>query len=146
MDTFQVVDNTELSVITEQINVINIKVKAIDDLKRRINNAETDLKMNSFIKFKKDFYNITNKITKTQKRLDSQLKNNFNEDLRNEILDLNNKIYNFESDNRKFKITILSCNVFFVVLCFLIKIKHTKHLLMKRMVYHLRKQQMRRDM
>ena len=122
MDNFQVIDNSELSVISEQINVINIKLKAIDDLKRRINNVETDLKMNSFIKFKKDFYNITNKITKTQKRFDNQIKNNFNEDLRNEILDLNNKIYNFESDNRKFKITILSCNVFFVVLCFLIKI------------------------
>jgi hypothetical protein len=122
MDTFQVVDNTELSFITEQINNINIKVKSIDDLKRRINNAETDLKMNSFIKFKKDFYNITNKVTKTQKKLDSQIKNNISEDFRNEILDLNNKIYHFESDNRKFKITILSCNVFFVVLCFLIKI------------------------
>ena len=119
MDNFQVIDNSELSVISEQINVINIKLKAIDDLKRRINNVETDLKMNSFIKFKKDFYNITNKITKTQKKLDIQIKNNFNEDLRNEILDLNNKIYHFEYDNRKFKITILSCNIFFVGICFL---------------------------
>ena len=122
MDNFQVIDNSELSVINEQINIINIKLKAIDDLKRRINNAETDLKMNAFIKFKKDFYNITNKITRTQKRLDNQIKNNFNEDLRNEILELNIKIYEQNDYNRKFKIAILSCNAFYVVLYFLIKI------------------------
>ena len=122
MDTFQVVDNTELSVITEQINVINIKMKVIDDLKRRINNAETDLKMNSFIKFKKDFYNITNKITKTQKRLDNQIKTQNNEDLRNEILDLNNKIYKYESVFKyKFNCINLSFVSFFIVLCFMVK-------------------------
>jgi hypothetical protein len=122
MDTFQVIENSELSVINEQINTINIKLKSIDDLKRRTNNVETDLKMNSFIKFKKDFYNITNKVTKTQKKLDNQIKNTVSEDLKDTFLDLNNKIYKQEFDNRKFKINILSCNIFFVVLCFLIKI------------------------
>lgn len=122
MDTFQVIENSELSVINEQINTINIKLKSIDDLKRRTNNVETDLKMNSFIKFKKDFYNITNKITKMQKKLDNQIKNTVSEDLKDNFLDLNNKIYKQEVYNRNFKINIISCNVFFVVLCFLIKI------------------------
>ena len=75
--SFQVVDNTEFNLndINFQLIDINVKLREIDDIKRRINNLENDLKMNSFIKFKKDFYNTTNKIAKMQKSLENKIKN-----------------------------------------------------------------------
>ena len=100
--SFQVVDNTEFNLndINFQLIDINVKLRAIDDIKRRINNLENDLKMNSFIKFKKDFYNTTNKIAKMQKSLENKIKNV--ENLRDEFLDLSNKVYKSETRNNEY--------------------------------------------
>ena len=123
--SFQVVDNTEFNLndINFQLIDINVKLRAIDDIKRRINNLENDLKMNSFIKFKKDFYNTTNKISKLQKSLENKIKNVDN--LRDEFLDLSNKVYNSETRNNEYtkNLLFLSFVTFFVIerLCNLFK-------------------------
>jgi len=121
--SFQVVDNTDFSSISIELIDINVKLRAIDDIKRRINNLENDLKMNSFIKFKKDFYNTTTKITKMQKSLENKIKNVDN--LRDEFLDLSNKLYKSETRNNEYtKNCIFLCFItFFVVerLCNLFK-------------------------
>ena len=126
MDTsFQVVDNTEFNLngINMELIDINVKLRAIDDIKRRINNLENDLKMNSFIKFKKDFYNTTNKIAKMQKSLENKIKNV--ENLRDEFLDLSNKVYKSETRNNEYtkNCIFLSFVTFFIVerLCNFIK-------------------------
>ena len=126
MDTsFQVVDNTEFNLngINIELIDINVKLRAIDDIKRRINNLENDLKMNSFIKFKKDFYNTTNKIAKMQKSLENKIKNV--ENLRDEFLDLSNKVYKSETRNNEYtkNLLFLSFVSFFVIerLCNLFK-------------------------
>ena len=126
MDTsFQVVDNTEFNLngINMELIDINVKLRAIDDIKRRINNLENDLKMNSFIKFKKDFYNTTNKIAKMQKSLENKIKNV--ENLRDEFLDLSNKVYKSETRNNEYtkNLLFLSFVSFFVIerLCNLFK-------------------------
>ena len=123
--SFQVVDNTEFNLndINFQLIDINVKLRAIDDIKRRINNLENDLKMNSFIKFKKDFYNTTNKISKLQKSLENKIKNV--ENLRDEFLDLSNKVYKSETRNNEYtkNLLFLSFVSFFVIerLCNLFK-------------------------
>ena len=123
--SFQVVDNTEFNLndINFQLIDINVKLRAIDDIKRRINNLENDLKMNSFIKFKKDFYNTTNKISKLQKSLENKIKNV--ENLRDEFLDLSNKVYKSETRNIEYtkNLLFLSFVTFFVIerLCNLFK-------------------------
>ena len=123
--SFQVVDNTEFNLndINFQLIDINVKLRAIDDIKRRINNLENDLKMNSFIKFKKDFYNTTNKISKLQKSLENKIKNVDN--LRDEFLDLSNKVYKSETRNNEYtkNLLFLSFVSFFVIerLCNLFK-------------------------
>ena len=123
--SFQVVDNTEFNLndINFQLIDINVKLRAIDDIKRRINNLENDLKMNSFIKFKKDFYNTTNKIAKMQKSLENKIKNV--ENLRDEFLDLSNKVYKSETRNIEYtkNLLFLSFVTFFVIerLCNLFK-------------------------
>ena len=123
--SFQVVDNTEFNLndINFQLIDINVKLRAIDDIKRRINNLENDLKMNSFIKFKKDFYNTTNKISKLQKSLENKIKNVDN--LRDEFLDLSNKVYKSETRNNEYtkNLLFLSFVTFFVIerLCNLFK-------------------------
>ena len=123
--SFQVVDNTEFNLndINFQLIDINVKLRAIDDIKRRINNLENDLKMNSFIKFKKDFYNTTNKISKLQKSLENKIKNVDN--LRDEFLDLSNKVYKSETRNNEYtkNCIFLSFVTFFIVerLCNFIK-------------------------
>ena len=123
--SFQVVDNTEFNLndINFQLIDINVKLRAIDDIKRRINNLENDLKMNSFIKFKKDFYNTTNKIAKMQKSLENKIKNV--ENLRDEFLDLSNKVYKSETRNNEYtkNLLFLSFVSFFVIerLCNLFK-------------------------
>ena len=123
--SFQVVDNTEFNLndINFQLIYINVKLRAIDDIKRRINNLENDLKMNSFIKFKKDFYNTTNKISKLQKSLENKIKNV--ENLRDEFLDLSNKVYKSETRNIEYtkNLLFLSFVTFFVIerLCNLFK-------------------------
>ena len=123
--SFQVVDNTEFNLndINFQLIDINVKLRAIDDIKRRINNLENDLKMNSFIKFKKDFYNTTNKISKLQKSLENKIKNV--ENLRDEFLDLSNKVYKSETRNNEYtkNLLFLSFVTFFVIerLCNLFK-------------------------
>ena len=123
--SFQVVDNTEFNLndINFQLIDINVKLRAIDDIKRRINNLENDLKINSFIKFKKDFYNTTNKISKLQKSLENKIKNVDN--LRDEFLDLSNKVYNSETRNNEYtkNLLFLSFVTFFVIerLCNLFK-------------------------
>ena len=123
--SFQVVDNTEFNLndINFQLIDINVKLRAIDDIKRRINNLENDLKMNSFIKFKKDFYNTTNKIAKMQKSLENKIKNV--ENLRDEFLDLSNKVYKSETRNNEYtkNLLFLSFVTFFVIerLCNLFK-------------------------
>ena len=126
MDTsFQVVDNTEFNLngINIELIDINVKLRAIDDIKRRINNLENDLKINSFIKFKKDFYNTTNKISKLQKSLENKIKNVDN--LRDEFLDLSNKVYKSETRNNEYtkNCIFLSFVTFFIVerLCNFIK-------------------------
>ena len=123
--SFQVVDNTEFNLndINFQLIDINVKLRAIDDIKRRINNLENDLKMNSFIKFKKDFYNTTNKISKLQKSLENKIKNVDN--LRDDFLDLSNKVYKSETRNNEYtkNLLFLSFVSFFVIerLCNLFK-------------------------
>ena len=123
--SFQVVDNTEFNLndINFQLIDINVKLRAIDDIKRRINNLENDLKMNSFIKFKKDFYNTTNKISKLQKSLENKIKNVDN--LRDDFLDLSNKVYKSETRNNEYtkNLLFLSFVTFFVIerLCNLFK-------------------------
>ena len=123
--SFQVVDNTEFNLndINFQLIDINVKLRAIDDIKRRTNNLENDLKMNSFIKFKKDFYNTTNKISKLQKSLENKIKNVDN--LRDEFLDLSNKVYKSETRNNEYtkNLLFLSFVTFFVIerLCNLFK-------------------------
>ena len=123
--SFQVVDNTEFNLngINMELIDINVKLRAIDDIKRRINNLENDLKINSFIKFKKDFYNTTNKISKLQKSLENKIKNVDN--LRDEFLDLSNKVYKSETRNNEYtkNCIFLSFVTFFIVerLCNFIK-------------------------
>ena len=98
MDSFQIVGD-----LTEEFKIsVNTKLsdnlKEINELKRKVNNLEKDLKTNS--SKVKEFYIVTNKISKMQKNL--EIKSRIVNELKTEYLELNNKIYKNYNNSIKY--------------------------------------------